>query len=270
MRGLRRVPLALTIRTTAIVCLPLGLIGATACSGSNPLAPIAGTETFTSSLKATAPVPLSPINDQVASNGTLSATAARPEYGAIPLQYRFQVFTATGSQALDSGPVNGPVWKMLGLTPNQRFTWKVRAEFEGTAGPWSASASFQSGDPAPSFPGPIGDWEHCGAFIKDIDLSHCVHDAVKPTNSVGDLEVVKRIAWLKRGDGAGLLIKTGGDNVVLWQGYSLSASRICFSDGRIFKVISDAGPGGANAADYSDNGTVDIGSYVPAIDPSKP
>ena len=57
---------------------------------------------------------------------------------------------------------------------------------------------------------------------------------------------------------------------MLWEGYSFSASRICFPDGRIYKIISDAGPGGKNAPDFSDNGLVDPTLYVPAIDPSKP
>jgi hypothetical protein len=87
---------------------------------------------------------------------------------------------------------------------------------------------------------------------------------------VGDFEVVKRVAWLLRGDGAGLLIKVGGENVVLWQGYSLSATRICFQDGHIYKLIGDAGPGGANSPGFSDNEFVEKTLYVPAIDPSKP
>jgi hypothetical protein len=247
-----------------------GLLAASLGCSSNTLSPAADATTFTGALKATAPVPVSPVNGQLLSGNTFTATAAVPQFAAIVLQYRFQVFSASGSQVLDSGPVNSPVWKTFNLTPNQPLTWKVRAEYQGAAGPWSAATSFASGDPAPSFVGPIGDWQHCGSFVKDIELSICVNDAVRPTNSVGDLEVVKRIAWLRRGQGAGLLIKTGGDNVVLWQGYSLSASRICFSNGQVFKVISDAGPGGGNRADFSDNGVVDLASYVPAIDPSKP
>jgi hypothetical protein len=84
------------------------------------------------------------------------------------------------------------------------------------------------------------------------------------------MEVTKRIAWLLRGEGAGLLIKGGGDNVVIWQGFSLSASRICYPDGHIYKLMSDAGPGGANSPQFSDNAFVDPSLYVKAIDPSKP
>ena len=239
------------------------------CSNSTALSPAPGAQTFASSLKATAPVPVSPVNDQVLGGGAFTATPAVPQFGAIALQYRFQIFSDTGSQVLDSGPVDSPVWKTSNLTPNKRFTWKVRAEFEGTPGPWSSTASFQSGDPAPSFPGPIGDWQHCAGLI-DYSLSACVHAAVHPTNSVGDFEVVKRVAWLVRGNGGGLLIKTSGENILSWQGYSFSASRMCFSNGQIYKVIASAGVGGENTPDFSDNGFIDPSQCVPAIDPSKP
>ena len=81
--------------------------------------------------------------------------------------------------------------------------------------------------------------------------------------------MTKRVAWALRGEGAGLLIKEGGENIVPWQGRSFSASRICYPDGHIYKVIGDAGPGGANAPGWSDNGFVEKKFYVPAIDPSK-
>ena len=38
-------------------------------------------------------------------------------------------------------------------------------------------------------------------------------NAVGPTNSVGDLEVTKRVAWLLRGERAGLLLKASGENI---------------------------------------------------------
>ena len=253
---------------SAITLLTISL----SCTNGNALSPAPGAQAFAGSLKATPPTIVSPANDQVtsATTPTLTATAAVPQFEAVVLQYRFQIFNDAGTQVLDSGPVNSPVWKLTqDLTPNQRFTWKVRAEYRGTPGPWSTTATFRSGDPAPSFVGPIGDWQHCAGLV-GIKLSECVHAAVRPKNSVGDLEVTKRMAWLLRGDGAGLLIKTGGENIVPWQGYSFSASRICFADGHIYKVVSDAGPGGGNFPDFTDNGFVETSLYVPAIDPSKP
>jgi hypothetical protein len=244
-----------------------------ACTSSPATAPSETTTTFEGAVKVSAPTVQSPVNNQQIGSltPTLSATAATGQYTPLTLQYRFQVLNDSGVIAQDSGVVGGPSWTTTqALTPNSLFTWRVRAEYQGAAGPWSASGSFTTPDPPPPFPGPIGDWQACAPRTDKADLVSCVWDAVRPTNSVGDLEVSKRVAWLLRGEGAGLLIKNGGENIVLWQGYSFSASRICYPDGHIYKLISDAGPGGANTPVFTDNGFVDPTLYVPAIDPSKP
>jgi hypothetical protein len=186
------------------------------------------------------------------------------------LRYRFQVMNDAGTLVLDSGLVDAPSWTTpVVLAPNKQFTWKVRGEAQGWAGPWSDAASFTTPDPPPAYAGPIGNWQAC-AGQKTATLVACVWNTIRPTNSVGDFEVVKRVAWLLRGDGAGLLIKSGGENAVLWQGYSFSATRVCYPDGHIYKIIGDAGPGGANSPGWSDNEFVDRTTYVPAIDPAKP
>lgn len=98
----------------------------------------------------------------------------------------------------------------------------------------------------------------------------CVHADIQPGGSLDRaFEVTKRVAWLLRGEGGGLLIKDSGENIVFWQGYWLSIGRICFPDGHIFKVLSDVGEGGANGPIYDDNGFVDPRRYVPAIDPRR-
>ena len=51
------------------------------------------------------------------------------------------------------------------------------------------------------------------------------------------------------------------------KGYNFSLSRICYPDGHIYKVLSDAGPGGTNGPTWSDNDFVDRSLYVPAINP---
>src|SRR4029077_2231566 len=124
---------------------------------------------------------------------------------------------------------------------------------QGFAGAWSADASFVTPDPPPSFAGQIGNWQACASQSNNTTLAICVWNAIHPTNSVGAFEVVKRVAWLLRGEGAGLLIKASGENVVLWQGFSFSATRVCFPDGHIYKIIGDAGPGGANQPGFADN-----------------
>ena len=76
------------------------------------------------------------------------------------------------------------------------------------------------------------------------------------------------------GQGAGLLIKDGGENTIHWQGHSLSVSRICYSDGGIIKVLSDAGAGGGNGATWDTSlyypGSVSPSLFVPAINPDLP
>ena len=241
-------------------------------NGNAPLSPTTSAAPDGISLKVTAPTPQSPVSGQRVSTltPTLTAAPATADAGALPLQYRFQVFGDASSMVQDSGLVNAPTWTMAtSLTPNKQFTWKLRAEYQGAAGPWSTTASFASPDPPPAYE-VLGDWQSCGLRTKKLDLVMCVWAVVKPGNSVGDMEVVKRVAWLLRGEGAGLLIKNGGENAVLWQGYSFSASRICYSDGNIYKVIIDAGPGGGNLPTFADNDFVDPKLYVPAIDPSKP
>ncbi len=98
-------------------------------------------------LKATAPTPLSPINDERLSGETeptLTAIAATAKYATVALKYRFQVFSDTGELVQDSGLVNGPSFTVAAdsLPFDKRFTWRVRAEYQGAFGPWSTTASF--------------------------------------------------------------------------------------------------------------------------------
>jgi hypothetical protein len=249
-----------------------------ACSSSSaPLAPAASSSAATAvpdaSLKATAPVPQSPLNDARSASlagMALVATASTSLYTPLTLQYRFQVFNDAGTLALDSGLMSQPRFTITTtLTPVSRYTWRVRAEYQGAAGPWSTTASFTTPLQPPAYNRPIGDWQRC-AGLHASSLVECVWDKVQPTDSVSDFEVTKRVAWLLRGEGGGLLIKNGGENIVQWAGYSFSVSRMCFADGHIFKIIGDAGPGGANTPGFADNDFVDLSLFVPAIDPSTP
>lgn len=86
------------------------------------------------------------------------------------------------------------------------------------------------------------------------------------TNIANAFEVTKRVAWLLRDEGCGLLIKNGGENIISWNGYSFSAGRVCFSDGQLYKILSDV-EGGTHAPHWDDNGIIDQAMYVPAMDP---
>ena len=150
--------------------------------------------------------------------------------------------------------------------------WHVRAFDPTTNGPWSEIRSFQTA-PQPVAPPPGGggggggggNWENCPTADKQ-KLSECVVNAIAPAHTeAGAFEVTKRIAWLLRGEGGGLLIKNGGENIVSWKGYSFAAARICYPDGHIYKVLSDVPT--TNGPSWQDNDFVDRSLYVPAIDP---
>ena len=100
------------------------------------------------------------------------------------------------------------------------------------------------------------------------DLVRCVHAVIQPGSSATRaFEVTKIVAWLLRGEGGGLLLKPSGENIIFFRGQWFSISRMCYPDGHIFKVITDAGEGGTNGPGWSDNGFVSPNLYVPAIDP---
>ena len=124
--------------------------------------------------------------------------------------------------------------------------------------------------PPPPPPGPEP-WENCGSLTYDkLALVKCVHEATQPGGSAERaFDVTKRVAWLLRGEGGGLLIKDAGENIIFWQGYWFSLSRICFPDGHLIKVLTDAGEGGTNGPAYNDDGFVDPRRWVPAIDPKR-
>lgn len=249
---------------------------APACSGShNVLAPSGGSQPDAlfgsgpggSSLKATVPNPVAPANASTVSTltPTLVVSAAGLKYANGAVQYRFRVVDATGTLTADSGLVNDASWTLAApLTPTSTYTWAARVEFQGLAGPWSTSSSFTT----PVAPGDdFGAWEATCQGRVGSQLVECVHSFVHPSNSFGDLELAKRVAWLLRGDGGGLLLKGSGENTVPWLGFTFSASRICFPNGHIFKILQDAGPGGQNAPIYSDNDFVDPSLYFPAVNP---
>lgn len=86
-------------------------------------------------------------------------------------------------------------------------------------------------------------------------------------------EIVKRVAWLLKDEGAGLLIgPPGGENIVQWNGYYFRAGRICYPDGQIYKVLTGVEDGpelGFHDPSWSDDGLVETSLYVPAMDPGE-
>lgn len=80
-------------------------------------------------------------------------------------------------------------------------------------------------------------------------------------------QLCAHVAWQLRDEGCGLLDKPAGDNIAPYHGRMISCSRVCYPDGTLRKIVSDAGPGGANGAGWGDDGTVDASRYIAATQP---
>ncbi len=144
------------MRRQIIAALAASAATVVACSGSasTPASPSTAVPGSTaagpdgSTLKATAPSAISPVNDQpVSDTPTLTASSASLKFGAASptFQYRFELFNDSGTKVGDSGPMSGPSWKVASVLDfKKRYTWHARAEYQGAAGPWSATASFIS------------------------------------------------------------------------------------------------------------------------------
>jgi hypothetical protein len=259
-----------------------------------------GTSAFTifTPVVLSAPTPLAPIGGVTTSNQQPTfiigdADRAGPVgsivyYIEIASSASFSPLVASYSfpESANQSQLTTPI----SLAAGQYF-WHVRASDPGHTGPFSGVQSFHT--PAGGGGGvggggggtfnPNGNWQACSAVVASGSdqsaVSQCVHDVLQPVDPASDLEVGKRVAWLLRAQGGGLLIKNGGDNIAPWQGYSFSTSRICLpstgANAEIWKIISDAGfasQGSTNGASWQDNGTVASSgsSCVAAMDPSLP
>ncbi len=177
------------------------------------------------------------------------------------------------------------------------YFWRVNARDTGDSGAlsaWSGVQTFRTNEPLPEPPpsappsgggggggpapgGPPGDWASCGS-TPGRDLVDCVRDAVyRRSTTENAFDITKRVAWLLRGRSYGLLLKPGGENIITWRGKTVSISRIILPNGKLVKVLSDAGPGGSNAASWqecSDKNDlecfVESNRWIPAMDPNLP
>jgi hypothetical protein len=162
----------------------------------------------------------------------------------------------------------------------------VRLDYQGTTclGPVSGSEMLRRKSPSPaptpatpSAPepqpaqAPDDDVFGCTRMLPDkFKYVECIHDRIRPTNEFSAFEVTKRVAWGLRDEGAGLLLKPTGENIVTWRGYTFAAGRIIYADGHLFKVIADVGSGGSNAPSWQDEGFLDPSRRLPALDPKLP
>ncbi|HTL01442.1 MAG TPA: hypothetical protein VL243_04425 [Vicinamibacterales bacterium] len=140
-------------RRMFVMSAALILAATWACQKSAPFAPTAPTVATVTpadnvTLKVSAPTLRSPVGDtrlDTFTPPTLSANAASPTNGAgVTYQYHFQLLNPNGT-VLDQFTLAGTNWTPTAqLAFDTRYTWQVRAEADGAAGPWSAAGSFIS------------------------------------------------------------------------------------------------------------------------------
>ncbi len=162
----------------------------------------------------------------------------------------------------------------------------IRLDYQGTTclGPVSGSEllrrASRAAEPAPApaptpepqpVPASDDDAFGCTRVLPDnVKFVECIHSHIRPTNEYSAFEVTKRVAWGLRDQGAGLLLKPTGENIVTWRGYTFAAGRILYDNGRLVKVIYDVGPGGANGPSWQEEGYLDPSRRLPALDPKLP
>jgi len=239
------------------------------------------------------PSPRSPMNNERVTSRTPTLTANNSESSGPhkAIQYQFQLSTNFAfTQVVADGIVGeGSGTSAYGvsgaLNYDIAYYWRVRASDGEVTSDWSDVAAFASPATPPPTPtppppasgggtgsgtGPVPDgWQNCSGDHEAV--VRCVHGYVNPgPSATRAFEVTKRVAWLFRGEGMGLLIKTGGENIIGWQGYSFAIGRVCYPDGHIYKIMTDVGEGGTNGPGWADNGFVDVSLYKEAINPSLP
>jgi len=155
------------------VALSLGL--AIACTGhsSAPTSPSTsgpggvGAAADGSTLKATAPTPISPINGARIPQGSAvllqvnNSTMPYSTGSASALSYRFEVQASGGfvveSQVVVGGQSTTSRAVAAQLNADQLYNWRARAEYQGSVGPWSALQSFVAPNEGYNLPGALYD-----------------------------------------------------------------------------------------------------------------
>ena len=144
---MHRHKLALTICAIFVaVTLACSRQASTPTSPSGPAPVAADAAADGSTLKSTAPVPISPVNGVQVSDQqpTLTVSPATTRVAISGLQYEFAVFNDANVKVA-GGVVGGTSFTVPNaLDFGKRHTWQARATSQGANGPWSALAQFVS------------------------------------------------------------------------------------------------------------------------------
>lgn len=129
---------------------------AMACSNgpSSPAAPAAALPSTAeaaadgSTLKATAPTPISPVNDErlTGRRPTMRINNSQGKFEPASFRYEFQVLTdsgaVVGSQIVDGGDGTTTAVYPTDLDRDTPYRWQARAVMGNAVGPWSSPARF--------------------------------------------------------------------------------------------------------------------------------
>jgi hypothetical protein len=136
-------------------------------------------------LKVTAPTPVSPINNaQPAGGVVLVATRAQPKFASnMVLRYEFEVLDANSQVVYSSHEVAGVpaggdrISQSVDgvLAYDAPHKWRVRAVYQGAAGPWSSLADFRS---------PAGGYIHGNEIFDPLTNGETVGTAHGPTQFI--------------------------------------------------------------------------------------
>ena len=149
--------------TKLVACASVAvLVLSMACSDGpdSPVSPTGsepGTTTAAadgSTLKATAPAPQSPINNQQPDQMVFVATKSTATYGTpnTPFSYEFEIRNSGGTATVcPAAIVGGGSGSTVSYSPttcnlelDQPYSWRVRAVMNAARGPWSANATFKA------------------------------------------------------------------------------------------------------------------------------
>jgi hypothetical protein len=191
-----------------VACASVALVALTFACSDGPETPVSpsASEPGTSSaapdgstLKASAPVPQSPVNNQQPDLLQFVATKSSSTYANsnTPFSYEFEIRNSGGTAAVcPAAIVGGGTGSTVSYTAtscslefDQAYTWRVRAVLNNARGPWSSNASFK----APS-----------GGYIRGNE----VYDPLINGRTVG--EVVGPVTFIP---GVGVRLESFGSHI---------------------------------------------------------
>lgn len=101
--------------------------------------------------------------------------------------------------------------------------------------------------------------------INHTDIVQRERASMDPTSAESILACLVRVVKaLPPDEKGGLLRKDAGENILFYPptNCNVSISRVCYPDGQLYKIFTDAGPNGANGPAWNNDGTVEPSRYL--------